>query len=119
MTGIQAGLIISHTKVHWEPLNLAHCCPTSCPGDLQLILPQPMCHLPFCHLQKLQLTFMLQVPFLPSLLVTSHIWLVPITTHLQFAEQEKFCGPPSILQAFLLMAKWLFVTNCRDSQLLM
>jgi hypothetical protein len=36
---------------------------------------------------------MLQVPFLPSLLVTSHIWLVPITTHLQFAEQEKFCGP--------------------------
>lgn len=44
MTGVQVGLVISCTDIHWEPLNLAHCYPTSHPNDLQLDLaPSNLC----------------------------------------------------------------------------
>jgi hypothetical protein len=77
-----------------------------------LILPQPMCHLPFCHLQKLQLIFTLQVPFLPSLLVTPPIWWFTSLNTLQ----EKFCGPSVNAASIFVYVKWSFEHSMKATQ---
>ncbi len=97
---------------------LAHCYPTSCFSNLAttcLILPQPRFHGPFCHLQKLELTFMFQVPFLPSLFVTSPIWFASLIIF-SLLNKSSVMAYLSMLQAILLMAKWWFVHSMIATQ---
>jgi hypothetical protein len=95
MTGIQAGLINSKTDVHWEPLNLAQCYPTSRPGDLQLdVAPAPSYITPpLLPFAKAAIDVNVINSF-SSQSVGDSSYTASITKHLQIAEKEKLCGPP-------------------------
>jgi hypothetical protein len=90
--------------------------PTATPlldqATYNLTLPQPMCHLPFCLLQKLNLTFELQVPFLLSLLVIHPIWL-PLPNTFRLLNKRNFVAWLSIMSVLLWMVKWLFEHSMR------
>jgi hypothetical protein len=106
MTGIQAGLINSKTDVHWEPLNLAQCYPTSHPGDLQLdVAPAPSYITPpLLPFAKAAIDVNVINSF-SSQSVGDSSYTASITKHLQIAEKEKLCGPLSILHILLLTEK--------------
>jgi hypothetical protein len=92
MTDTQAGLIVSKTDVHLEPLNLAHCYPTSQPGDLQLNLAPTYVSSPLLSFSKTAFDIQVTGSF-SSQSVGNTSYMAFITKHLHTVEQEKFCGP--------------------------
>jgi hypothetical protein len=91
-TGKQAGFILSKSDVHLEPLNLAHCYPTSHPGNLQLNLVPTYVSSPLLPFAKAAVDIHVTNFFSPQSLGDSS-YMVSIIKHLQKAEQAKFCGP--------------------------
>ncbi len=91
-TGKHTGFILSKSDVHLEPLNLAHCYPTSRPGDLQLDLVPTYVSSPLLPFAKAAVDVCVTNSF-SSQSVGDSSYTVPITKHLQKAEQAKFCGP--------------------------
>jgi hypothetical protein len=91
-TGKQAGFILSKSDVHLEPLNLAHCYPTSRPSDLQLNLVPTYVSSPLLPFAKAAVDVHVTNSF-SSQSVGDLSYMVSITKHLQKAEQAKFHGP--------------------------
>ena len=90
--GTHAGLIASRSYVQCEQLNLAHCYPTSRPGDLVVeCMPTYVSPpaLPFSHVAiDIHVTGSLTPPS-----GRDQNPMVTITHHHQKVEREKFCGP--------------------------
>jgi hypothetical protein len=91
-TGKQAGFILSKSDVHLEPLNLAHCYPTSRPSDLQRDLVPMYVSYPLLPFAEAAIDVHVTNSF-SSQSVGDSSYTVSITKHLQKAEQAKFCGP--------------------------
>jgi hypothetical protein len=92
-TGKQAGFILSKSDVHLEPLNLAHCYPTSRrPGDLQRDLVPTYVSSPLLPFAKAAIDVHDVTNSFSSQSVGDLSYTVSITKHLQKAEQAKFHG---------------------------
>jgi hypothetical protein len=76
------GLIISSTDTQWEPLNLAHCYPTFCPGDLQLDLAPTYVSSPLLPFAKAAVDIHITSSFSSQSVGDSSYMVVHITKHI-------------------------------------